>query len=134
MLYNLDSRVRLIQSQRCIPLAATIAFDATLQSSWEALSVSFNAGLLNGGPTALVWGTLLCILVRQRSQRLWERWPQPRLSSAHNIDGQHFTLQNDSCHRPFGLCCKAGLPYSHGWQFAHKSASFEEPSFRDLFC
>jgi len=56
-----ETRSQLTSPQRYIPFAATIAFDATLQSSWEALSVSFQAGLLNGGPTALVWGTLLCI-------------------------------------------------------------------------
>jgi amino acid transporter len=33
-----------------------------LQSSWEAVSVSFQAGLLNGGPTALVWGMFLCVI------------------------------------------------------------------------
>lgn len=33
-----------------------------LQSSWEAVAVSFQAGLLNGGPTALVWGMLLCVI------------------------------------------------------------------------
>lgn len=48
--------------QRYISFIPTIAFPATLQSSWEALSVSFQAGLVNGGPTALVWGILLCII------------------------------------------------------------------------
>ncbi|KIW98464.1 uncharacterized protein Z519_00125 [Cladophialophora bantiana CBS 173.52] len=47
---------------RYISFIPTIAFPATLQSSWEAVAVSFQAGLLNGGPTALVWGTLLCII------------------------------------------------------------------------
>ena len=46
----LKSRPRLTLVQRYIPFLPTIAFDATLQSSWEALSVSFQAGLLNGGP------------------------------------------------------------------------------------
>ncbi|KAJ9613138.1 hypothetical protein H2200_003079 [Cladophialophora chaetospira] len=46
---------------RYITFIPTIAFPATLQSSWEAVLVSFQAGLLNGGPTALVWGTLLCL-------------------------------------------------------------------------
>jgi len=41
---------RLTRVQRYIPFLPTIAFDATLQSSWEALSVSFQAGLFNGGP------------------------------------------------------------------------------------
>ncbi|KIW99848.1 uncharacterized protein Z518_10776 [Rhinocladiella mackenziei CBS 650.93] len=47
---------------RYISFIPTIAFPATLQSSWEAVSVSFQAGLLNGGPTALVWGMLLCLI------------------------------------------------------------------------
>ena len=42
--------IPLTSLQRYIPFLPTIAFDATLQSSWEALSVSFQAGLLNGGP------------------------------------------------------------------------------------
>jgi hypothetical protein len=46
----LKLRRRLTLLQRYIPFLPTIAFDATLQSSWEALSVSFQAGLLNGGP------------------------------------------------------------------------------------
>jgi hypothetical protein len=47
---TLELRRRLTLLQRYIPFLPTIAFDATLQSSWEALSVSFQAGLLNGGP------------------------------------------------------------------------------------
>jgi hypothetical protein len=46
----LKPRRRLTLLQRYISFIPTIAFDATLQSSWEALSVSFQAGLLNGGP------------------------------------------------------------------------------------
>lgn len=46
----LKPRRRLTLLQRYISFLPTIAFDATLQSSWEALSVSFQAGLLNGGP------------------------------------------------------------------------------------
>ncbi|KAK5166550.1 uncharacterized protein LTR77_008093 [Saxophila tyrrhenica] len=38
----------------------TVAFSGNLQCSWEAVAVSFQAGLLNGGPTSLVYGTLLC--------------------------------------------------------------------------
>jgi choline transport protein len=48
--------------QRYITFVPAIAFPATLQSSWEAIAVAFGAGLLNGGPTALVWGTFLCII------------------------------------------------------------------------
>ncbi|KAK6369786.1 hypothetical protein LTS17_009236 [Exophiala oligosperma] len=47
---------------RYISFFPTVAFPATLQSSWEALAASFQAGLLNGGPTALVWGLLLCLV------------------------------------------------------------------------
>lgn len=46
----LQPRPWLTSVQRYIPFFPAIAFDATLQSSWEALSVSFQAGLLNGGP------------------------------------------------------------------------------------
>ena len=44
---------------RYISFIPAIAFGANLQASWESVAVSFQAGLLNGGPTALVWGTLI---------------------------------------------------------------------------
>ena len=42
----------LTSPQRYISFITSIAFDATLQASWEAVAVSFQAGLINGGP---VW-------------------------------------------------------------------------------
>jgi choline transport protein len=36
-----------------------VAFGLTLQSSWEAIAISFQASLLNGGPISLVYGMLL---------------------------------------------------------------------------
>jgi hypothetical protein len=37
-------------SKRYIDFLPTIAFGANLQASWESVAVSFQAGLLNGGP------------------------------------------------------------------------------------
>jgi amino acid transporter len=45
--------------ERYISLVPSVAFNAVLQASWSAVAVSFQAGLLNGGPTSLVWGMLL---------------------------------------------------------------------------
>ena len=45
--------------ERYISLVPSVAFNAVLQSSWSAVAVSFQAGLLNGGPTSLVWGMLM---------------------------------------------------------------------------
>ena len=45
--------------ERYISFVPSVAFNAVLQSSWSAVAVSFQAGLLNGGPTSLVWGMLL---------------------------------------------------------------------------
>lgn len=45
--------------QRYISFIPTIAFGANLQCSWESVAISFQAGLLNGGPTSLVWGMLI---------------------------------------------------------------------------
>ena len=45
--------------ERYISLVPSIAFNAVLQTSWASVAVSFQAGLLNGGPTSLVWGMLL---------------------------------------------------------------------------
>lgn len=44
---------------RYITFIPTIAFGATLQASWESVAVSFQAGLYNGGPISLVYGTML---------------------------------------------------------------------------
>ena len=45
--------------ERYVSLVPSVAFNAVLQSSWSAVVLSFQAGLLNGGPTSLVWGMLL---------------------------------------------------------------------------
>lgn len=45
--------------ERYINLIPSVAFNAVLQTSWASVAVSFQAGLLNGGPTSLVWGMLL---------------------------------------------------------------------------
>lgn len=45
--------------ERYISLVPSVAFNAVLSASWSAVAVSFQAGLLNGGPTSLVWGMLL---------------------------------------------------------------------------
>lgn len=47
------------QLDRFITLFPAVAFGLTLLSSWEAVGISFGAGLLNGGPTALAWGMLI---------------------------------------------------------------------------
>jgi len=44
---------------RYISFIPAIAFNANLQATWESVAVSFQAGLLNGGPTSLVWGSLI---------------------------------------------------------------------------
>jgi choline transport protein len=36
-----------------------ISFGLTLQASWEAVAISFQSALLNGGPSTLVYGMLL---------------------------------------------------------------------------
>ncbi len=42
-----------------ISFMPAIAFNANLQATWESVAVSFQAGLLNGGPTSPVWGSLI---------------------------------------------------------------------------
>jgi len=42
--------VSLTLQQKYINFLPTVAFSANTQASWEALAVSFTAGLLNGGP------------------------------------------------------------------------------------
>lgn len=38
-----------------------ISFGLTLQASWEAVAISFQSTLLNGGPSTLVYGSILSI-------------------------------------------------------------------------
>ncbi|KAF2457056.1 putative amino acid permease [Lineolata rhizophorae] len=44
---------------RFLGLKPAIAFGLTLQLSWEAAAAGFQAGLVNGGPAAIVWGMFL---------------------------------------------------------------------------
>lgn len=46
--------------KRFIRFPASLGFVSNLQLSWVSIAVSFQAGLFNGGPTALVYGTILC--------------------------------------------------------------------------
>src|SRR5215472_9256711 len=46
--------------QRYIKLSSIIYFSVILASSWEYVSITFQFALLNGGPSAMVYG---CILV-----------------------------------------------------------------------
>ncbi|OCL10710.1 amino acid transporter [Glonium stellatum] len=48
-----------IELERYISLKPMVSFGLTLQASWEAVAVSFQAALLNGGSTSLVYGMLL---------------------------------------------------------------------------
>lgn len=54
-----DHQAHLTSEQRYIGFIPTIAFGANLQCSWESVAVSFQAALLNGGPTSLLWGMLI---------------------------------------------------------------------------
>jgi choline transport protein len=49
----------MFREQRYIALKPMVAFGLTLQSSWEAIAISFQASLFNGGPISLVWGMLI---------------------------------------------------------------------------
>ncbi|KAF2092459.1 amino acid transporter [Rhizodiscina lignyota] len=48
--------------ERYIALKPIVAFGLTLQSSWEAIAISFQSSLLNGGPISLVYGMLIVTL------------------------------------------------------------------------
>jgi choline transport protein len=48
--------------QRYISLKPVVAFGLTLQFSWEAMAISFQASLLNGGPVSLSYGMILASL------------------------------------------------------------------------
>lgn len=52
----------LTQVQRYISFLPTIFFGANLQATWESVAVSFQAGLLNGGPTSLIYGTIIAVI------------------------------------------------------------------------
>ncbi|KAK5710287.1 hypothetical protein LTR17_018993 [Elasticomyces elasticus] len=44
---------------RYLSLKPAVAFAMTVLSSWTGISLTMSAAFLNGGPTTLVWGTLL---------------------------------------------------------------------------
>ncbi|KAK5730374.1 hypothetical protein LTR15_000311 [Elasticomyces elasticus] len=50
---------RLTGRQRYLSLKPAVAFAMTVLSSWTGISLTMSAAFLNGGPTTLVWGTLL---------------------------------------------------------------------------
>ncbi|OCK91861.1 putative amino acid permease [Cenococcum geophilum 1.58] len=45
-----------------ITVKPAVAFGLTLLSTWEGIGITIGAGLLNGGPTALVWGLLFAAI------------------------------------------------------------------------
>lgn len=45
--------------QRYLGLKPMVSFGLTLQASWEAIAITFQAALLNGGPVSLVYGMIL---------------------------------------------------------------------------
>lgn len=60
-----------------------LAFAATLQASWESLGSSLQAGLLNGGPVAIVYGMLLsfagslCLTLSMAEMASMYEWTPP---------------------------------------------------------
>lgn len=46
-------------AKRYISLKPVLALGLTLQASWEAIAISFQASLLNGGPISLVYGMIV---------------------------------------------------------------------------
>jgi hypothetical protein len=47
-----------VLAQRYINPVAIVNFGFTLQAAWEAMGVSFQLSLSNGGPASLVYGSL----------------------------------------------------------------------------
>ncbi|ERF75937.1 hypothetical protein EPUS_01303 [Endocarpon pusillum Z07020] len=45
--------------ERYLGLKPMVSFGLTLQASWEAIAITFQAALLNGGPVSLVYGMIL---------------------------------------------------------------------------
>ncbi|KAF2461493.1 amino acid/polyamine transporter I [Lineolata rhizophorae] len=54
-----DVRQRL---DRFITLKPAVAFGLTVLSSWEGLALTFGAALLNGGPSTMVYGTIVATI------------------------------------------------------------------------
>ncbi|KAF2816758.1 amino acid transporter [Mytilinidion resinicola] len=47
---------------RYITLKPAVAFGLTVLSTWEGIGITFGAGLLNGGPTSLVYGLVMATI------------------------------------------------------------------------
>lgn len=113
-----------MQSQRYINLTPAVAFGLTILSTWPSLSLTLQAGLYNGGPTALVWGMLLatigssCIAAVLGEMASMSVFSAPSISyiklnpgatelhkSERSIDGPHYTLLEGPIPH-FGVCCK----------------------------
>jgi choline transport protein len=58
----MQQALQLTQVQRSFGLVSMIGFSSTLMATWEPLAALLQGGLLNGGPTSLVYGFLLCFL------------------------------------------------------------------------
>lgn len=52
------NRTELRTSQRYINFPAAINFGFILQASWENVALTFQFSLLNGGPAAMLYGSL----------------------------------------------------------------------------
>ena len=46
-------------SKRYLSLKPAVAFGMTVLSSWTGISLTISSAFLNGGPTTLIWGTIL---------------------------------------------------------------------------
>lgn len=49
------------QLDRYLSSKPILSFGLTLQASWEAVAISFQSTLLNGGPSTLVYGCILSV-------------------------------------------------------------------------
>jgi len=80
----------LTSMQKYINFLPTIAFSANTQASWEAVAVSFTAGLLNGGPVCTAYATapsLLQALSCTDFPRLWYHSLLARQPCSRRVDG-----------------------------------------------
>lgn len=59
LVYLLWWRIQLTVQQRYLSLKPAVAFGMTVLSSWTGISLTVGSAFLNGGPTTLIWGTIL---------------------------------------------------------------------------
>ncbi|OCK80086.1 amino acid transporter [Lepidopterella palustris CBS 459.81] len=59
---ELDASIPQKNVTRFITLKPAVAFGLTVLSTWEGIAITLGAGLLNGGPTSLVWGLVLAAI------------------------------------------------------------------------